>query len=114
MARFLRVRKNITLNLQETVPREQLFSPRDACLDCGAGRSRARNPLLDEGCLTLATSAPHLGPCRCPGGIVDPHLREGEMGRSEKMSNRAKVSGPFRINSLLARPGQFHIPGGGV
>lgn len=87
MARFLRVRKNITLNLQETVPREKLFSPRDACLYCGADLSRARNPLLDEGCLTLATSAPQLGPCRCPGGIAGLHLPEGEMGRSEKMSN---------------------------
>lgn len=28
MARFLRVRKNITLNLQETGPRETLFPPR--------------------------------------------------------------------------------------
>lgn len=40
MARFLRVRKNITLNLQETVPREKLFSPRGP-LPCTVGLSRA-------------------------------------------------------------------------
>lgn len=32
MARFLRVRKNITLNLQETVTREKQVLPRDAPL----------------------------------------------------------------------------------
>lgn len=101
LARFLRVRKNITLNLQETVPREKLFAVEGTpAWHCGSDLSpRAGNPFGVRDAWLWEARLLSTG---LVGGIVVPHLTEGETETWKRWVMKPRSSN--HLGSILYPP----------